>query len=45
MLKKLRRKNIEFNDLHLLWEEKFIMMIASTANEFMVFDEEDPENS
>lgn len=45
MLKNLRRKNIEFNDLHLLWEEEFIMLIASTANEFMVFDEEDPENS
>jgi hypothetical protein len=44
-LNNLRRKNIEFNDLHLLWEEEFIMLIASTANEFMVFDEEDPENS
>lgn len=37
--------NPEINDMHLIWEDEMIMMIASNAKEFMVFDEEDPDQS
>lgn len=35
--------NPEINDMHLIWEDEMVMMIATNAKEYMVFEEEDPE--
>lgn len=45
MKEKLR--NPEVNDMHLIWEDEvnLIMMICSNAREYMVFDEQDSEQS
>ena len=43
--KKNKMQNPEINDLHLIWEKEMIMMICSNAREYMVFDEDNPEES
>lgn len=42
-----KQKNPEINDMHLIWEDDvdLIMMICSNSQEYMVFDEHDPEES
>ena len=44
---KIKLRNPEINDMHLIWEDEvdLIMMICSNARGYMVYDEQDPEES
>ena len=44
---KEKLKNPEINEMHLIWEDEadLIMMVCSNAREYMVFDEQEPEES
>jgi WD40 repeat protein len=35
----------DINDLHLIWEKEMIMMICSNEKHYMVYDENNPEES
>jgi WD40 repeat protein len=35
----------DINDLHLIWEKEMIMMICSNEKEYMIYDENRPEES
>ena len=41
----IKLTNPEIIDLHLVWEEKIIMMLCANAREYIVYDEEDPDKS
>jgi WD40 repeat protein len=44
-LEQKKLSNPEVVDMHLVWEDKMIMMLCCNAKEYIVYDEQDPDSS